>query len=123
MTGEHGVSGEHDVSGEDHVTGEIRAILAGLTGDSRPLDAPLGTPLLRDGIGLDSLGGTMLLTEIMRRYGVDVADEDLNLDSLASIGALAAFVSARVARLDRADGERSRQARCATSNRRITRSA
>ena len=78
------------------MTGELRQILAGLTGDSRPLDAPPDTPLLRDGIGLDSLGGTMLLTQIRRRYGIDVADEDLNLDSLASIGTLAAYVTARL---------------------------
>jgi acyl carrier protein len=84
------------VTGQSDVAGELRQILAGLTGDSRPLDAPADTPLLRDGIGLDSLGGTMLLTEIRRRYGVDVADEDLNLDSLASIGTLAAYLTARL---------------------------
>jgi len=78
------------------LTSEIRQLLAGLTGDSGPLDAPLDTPLLRDGLGLDSLGGTMLLTEIKRRFGVDIADEDLNLDSLASIGTLAAYLSARL---------------------------
>ena len=80
------------------LTGEIRQLLAELTGDARPLDAPADTALLRDGIGLDSLGGTVLLTEIERRYGVDVAGEDLNLDSLASIGALADYVAARLAK-------------------------
>ena len=90
MTGEPGLTGEPDV------TAEVRQILAGLTGDSRPLDAPMETPLLRDGIGLDSLGGTLLLTEIKHRYSIDVADEDLNLDSLASIGTLAAYISARL---------------------------
>jgi acyl carrier protein len=84
------------VTGQSDVAGELRQVLAGLTGDNRPLDAPADTPLLRDGIGLDSLGGTMLLTEIKRRYGVDVADEDLNLDSLASIGTLAAYLTARL---------------------------
>ena len=78
------------------LTREIRQLLADITTDGAPLDAPPGTPLLRDGIGLDSLGGALLLTEIKRRYGVDIADEDLNLDSLASIGSLAAYVSARV---------------------------
>jgi acyl carrier protein len=79
------------------LTREIRQLLADLTGDGAALDAPAGTPLLRDGLGLDSLGGALLLTEIERRYGVDIADEDLNLDSLASIGSLAAYVSARAA--------------------------
>jgi acyl carrier protein len=79
------------------LTGEIRQLLAELTGDARPLDAPPGTALLRDGIGLDSLGGTVLLTEIERRYGVDIAGEDLNLDCLASIGTLTDYVAARVA--------------------------
>jgi acyl carrier protein len=78
------------------LTREVRQLLAELTGDGTPLDAPPDTPLLRDGLGLDSLGGALLLTEIERRYGVDIADEDLNLDSLASIGSLAAYVSARV---------------------------
>ncbi len=79
------------------LTGEIRQLLAELTGDSRPLDAPLDTALLRDGIGLDSLGGTVLLTEIERRYGVDIAAEDLNLDCLESIGALADYIASRLA--------------------------
>ncbi len=84
------------MTGEPGVTGPLRQILADLTGDRRPLDAPADTPLLRDGIGLDSLGGAMLLTEVRRRFGIDVADEDLNLDSLASIGTLAAYISARL---------------------------
>jgi len=79
------------------LTGEIRQLLAELTRDSRPLEAPPDTALLRDGIGLDSLGGTVLLTEIERRYGVDVASEDLNLDCLASIGTLADYLAARLA--------------------------
>jgi acyl carrier protein len=78
------------------LTAELRELLAELTGDPLPLQAPLGTALLRDGIGLDSLGATMLLTRIERRYGVDIAIEDLNLDALASIGTLAAYIAARV---------------------------
>lgn len=80
----------------DNLTSDIRQLLADLTGDSRPLEAPLETALLRNGIGLDSLGGTVLLTEIERRYGVDIAAEDLNLDSLASIGTLIAYVTAQL---------------------------
>lgn len=76
--------------------GEVRQLLAGLTGDELPLAAPDSTPLLRDGIGLDSLRGTMLLAQISQRYGVDIAAEDLNLDSLASIGALTDFLSRRL---------------------------
>jgi acyl carrier protein len=82
----------------DDLAGEIRRLLAELTGNSGPLDAPSETALLRDGVGLDSLGGTVLLTEIERRYGVDVAGEDLNLDSLATIGTLVAYVAARLVR-------------------------
>ncbi len=80
---------------EAEVLAEVRRLLAELTGDRRPLDAPEGTPLLRSGIGLDSLGATVLLTRVQSRYGVDVAAEDLNLDSLASIAAFAAFIAAR----------------------------
>jgi acyl carrier protein len=74
------------------VTSELRQILATITGTTEPLGASGSTPLLRDGIGLDSLGGTMLLLQVKQRFGVDVADEDLNLDALATLGTLAAFV-------------------------------
>ena len=84
------------VSGHDSLTDEVRRLLAELAGDSLALRAPLDTPLLKDGIGLDSLGGTMLLTQIERRYDVDIAAEDLNLDALASIGALTAYLAARL---------------------------
>jgi acyl carrier protein len=82
-------------AGLGELTGELRRLLAELTGDPLALTAPLDTALLRDGIGLDSLRGTMLLTQIERRYGVDIAADDLNLDALASIGTLAAFLAAR----------------------------
>jgi acyl carrier protein len=78
------------------VTEEILGILADLTGRPLPPDLPPSTPMLRDGIGLDSLGATLLLTRVRDTLGVDVADEDLNLDSLASIGALITFVTDRV---------------------------
>jgi acyl carrier protein len=83
-----------ELTGE--LTIQIRKLLADLTGTSRPLDAPLETALLRDGIGLDSLGGTVLLTEIEQRYRVDIAGQDLNLDSLASIGTLVAYLTAQL---------------------------
>ena len=51
------------------------------------------TPLFGDGVGLDSLTGTLLLREVHRRFGVDVAAEDLNLDALATLGTLAAFIT------------------------------
>jgi len=75
------------------VAGELRRILAEITGDEAALAAPPDTPLLRDGIGLDSVGGTVLLAEVYRRFGVDVAGEDLNLDSMATIGTLIAFIA------------------------------
>jgi acyl carrier protein len=83
-------------AGQADLATELRKLLAELTGDTLPLEAPPDTPLLKDGVGLDSLGATMLLTRIERRYGVDIAAEDLNLDALASIGALTAYLSARL---------------------------
>lgn len=78
------------------VTSQVRLILAELTGDSGPLRASLDTPLLRDGVGLDSLRGALLLTRVHGQFGVDVAGEDLNLDAMATIGTLVAFISRRV---------------------------
>ncbi len=73
----------------------LREILARITGQDSMADLPPDTPLLRTGAGLDSLAGTLLLVEVARRFGVDVAAEDLNLDSLATLGTLADFIAAR----------------------------
>jgi acyl carrier protein len=79
------------------VLAQVRQMLAELTGDLTPLGSPPHTPLLRDGVGLDSLGATVLLTRVHSRFGVDVASEDLNLDALATIGTLAGFIADRLA--------------------------
>lgn len=73
---------------------ELAGVLAELTG--RPELAGLGPDavLLGGEAGLDSLRGTLLLATIRQRYGVDVADLDVNLDALADLGTLAAFVAA-----------------------------
>jgi acyl carrier protein len=77
------------------VTDNLRAFLASATGRDELLHLPPGTALFGEAVGLDSLTGTLLLREIQRRFGVDVAGEDLNLDSLATLGTLAAFVAQR----------------------------
>ena len=74
---------------------ELRELLAALAGRPELLQADPDLPLFGAGIGLDSLTGTLLLREVHRRYGVDVAAEDLNLDALASLGSLASFIEAR----------------------------
>ena len=77
------------------VAAELRRLLAEVTGRPELTDLPMQTPLFGGGVGLDSLAGTLLLRQVERRYGVDVAAEDLNLDSLETLGTLAAFVAAR----------------------------
>ena len=77
------------------VADEIRGLLASLTGRAELASIPADAPLFGDAVGLDSLTGTLLLREIHRRYGVDVAAEDLNLDALATLGTLASFVAGR----------------------------
>ncbi len=74
---------------------ELRDLLAELTSSDLAITAAEDTPLLREGLGLDSLGGALLLKQVRARLGVDVADEDLNLDCLATIGTLAAFIAIR----------------------------
>jgi acyl carrier protein len=88
------VTGSDDQAAPD-VLAELRAILARVTrSDQLGVLAP-ETALFGDGVGLDSLTGTLLLVEIKHRFGVDVAAEDLNLDALATLGTLAAFVASR----------------------------
>ena len=80
----------------DQVAGELRDLLAEVTGRDELHAIPPETVLFGGGVGLDSLAGTLLLRQVQRRYGVDVAAEDLNLDSLETLGTLAAFIAARV---------------------------
>jgi acyl carrier protein len=80
----------------DRLAGELGDLLAEITGRPELRSIEPATPLLRGGAGLDSLAGTLLLRQVQRRYGVDVAAEDLNLDSLETLGTLAAFIAARI---------------------------
>jgi acyl carrier protein len=77
------------------VAGELRDILVRATGREELRGIGDQTPLFGDGVGLDSLTGTLLLREVHRRFGVDVAGEDLNLDALSTLGTLAAFIAER----------------------------
>jgi acyl carrier protein len=78
------------------VGAELRAMLARVTGRPELLGVPTDTPLFGAGVGLDSLAGTLLLRQVQRRYGVDVAAEDLNLDSLETLASLTDFIAARI---------------------------
>ncbi len=80
------------------VLGELRRALAEATGREDLAAMSEATPLFGSGAGLDSLTGTLLLREVRRRFGVDVAAEDLNLDSLATLGTLAAYIAERARR-------------------------
>jgi acyl carrier protein len=77
------------------VIDELRQVLAQATGREELLATSDQTPLFGAGVGLDSLTGVLLLREVHRRFGVDVAAEDLNLDALATLGTLAAFIADR----------------------------
>jgi acyl carrier protein len=78
------------------VIDELREILARATGREELLGLGEQVPLFGTGVGLDSLAGTLLLREVHRRFGVDVAGEDLNLDALATLGTLARFIQERI---------------------------
>ena len=54
---------------------------------------PDDTPLFGSGLSLDSVTGLELLTAIKSEFGVDIAAQDLNLDSLQTIGTLVDYVS------------------------------
>jgi methoxymalonate biosynthesis protein len=85
---------EPDPGGPDGaIAAELRQILARITGRAELAGLPAGAPLFGDAVALDSLTGTLLLREVQRRFGVDVAGTDLNLDALATLGTLAAFIA------------------------------
>lgn len=67
----------------------IREFLAGVTDEPLTTD----TALLSGGLGLDSVTVVRLLAAIKESTGVDVADLDLDLASLATVGSLESFVT------------------------------
>jgi len=72
----------------------VRAILAEIL-DDRGIDTvPDETPLFVGGLGLSSLDGAALLHAIDIELGVPVADLDLALTCLETVGTLCAFVDA-----------------------------
>jgi methoxymalonate biosynthesis protein len=75
------------------IAAELRQILARITGRDELASLPAGAPLFGDAVALDSLTGALLLREVQRRFGVDVAGTDLNLDALATLGTLASFIA------------------------------
>lgn len=77
--------------------GSVPEILAEVLADPAAADLPADTPLLSGGLGLDSVTVVRLLAAIRERTGVDVADLDLDLDALATLGALTDFVTAHAA--------------------------
>jgi acyl carrier protein len=77
------------------IADQLRQVLATATGRPELTALTLDTPLFGDGVGLDSLTGTLLLRQVRQRFGVDVAAEDLNLDALATLGTLVTFVDER----------------------------
>jgi acyl carrier protein len=91
VAGRAGLPSSADIAS---VADDLRTLLASLTGRDALLHIPPGAALFGEAVALDSLTGTLLLREIQRRFGVDVAGEDLNLDSLATLGTLASFVAA-----------------------------
>ena len=80
----------------DDVGAWLRTTVAGLIdADPETVRAlPDDTPLLTGGLNLDSLAGAGLLAAVNERFGVDVAAEDLSLDSLESIATLRDYIKA-----------------------------
>jgi acyl carrier protein len=54
---------------------------------------PGDTSLFGSGLSLDSFTGLELLTAIKEEFGVDIAAEDLNLDSLRTVATLVDYLS------------------------------
>ncbi len=72
----------------------VRRLLAEVVADPAAAELPASTPLLSGGLGLDSVAVVRLLAAVHRELGVDVADADLDLDSLSTLGTLVDFVTA-----------------------------
>ena len=69
----------------------LRSIIAGIAG-CEPDGFSADEPLFRGGLELDSLSGAELILRIEQEFGISVADEDLDLESLYSLQTLCRFI-------------------------------
>ena len=74
----------------------VRDLLAELLDDPAVAAVPDETPLFKGGLGLSSLDGAALLRAIDEELGIDVAAEDVALESMDTVGTLSRFVSVRL---------------------------
>lgn len=83
------------MSAQEGVGKRVRLLLAKvLDRDSADMMALRDdAPLFGSGLSLDSLTGLELLAAIEAEFGVDIAAEDLNLDSLQTVGTLTAYLA------------------------------
>jgi acyl carrier protein len=79
------------------VDARVRSLLARVLEQSAEhvRGLPESTFLFGGGLSLDSLTGLELLMGIEQEFGVDIASDDLNLDSLQSIGTLVGYLTRR----------------------------
>lgn len=70
----------------------LRSIIAALAG-CEPDSFSADEPLFRGGLELDSLSGAELILRIEREFGISIADEDLDLESLYSVRTLCRFIA------------------------------
>jgi acyl carrier protein len=72
----------------------LRTIISAITG-WKPDSFSADEPLFRGGLELDSLSAAELILEIEREFGISIADEDLDLESLYSVQTLCRFINRR----------------------------
>jgi len=85
--------GERTVNRET-VENQLREIIAGrMPGRPDPASLPTDIPIFQKGLGLDSMSGLELITEIEKRFDVYIDDDDF--DIFDSLGALIEFVAER----------------------------
>jgi len=73
----------------------LRSILADITGLA-PDGFGADDPLFRGGLELDSLSGVQFILSVEREFGLSIADEDLDLESLYSVRTLGRFIVDRI---------------------------
>ena len=81
---------------EDRIRGIVREEFLGLLAAGVEL-AP-DTPLLGQGLGLDSVEALVLATAIERDFGIVIEDEELSLELFASVRTLAEHVGGKLRR-------------------------
>ena len=70
-------------------------IVAGVRPNLDVAQLSAGTPLIKEGLGLDSAAAVELLMALEEEFDIEIDEDDVSIEVLATVGTLADFIASK----------------------------